>query len=250
MNTLKDIFTEVYDILGESQTSTIFDKSRIIREINQATLDVCKGEIINELTNLPIRAGMLPFLHLSDIYTIPTVKTLIINASFGETQLFLSDIEGMETEGYVKVFGKFLEYTSLDTASNAIVLSEPLTKAILAGEDVRSVIKKDIKTIKPRDIREYKTNRKLTYYNFQDVPLNTNISYTIEPYKNDEYVIFDNFTGLVVIPTILKPTDMQEDEAICILPDDYGKKVVAPLVAGKELKRDSQFQKGNDSLLE
>jgi hypothetical protein len=144
----------------------------------------------------------------------------------------------------------FLQYTSVDTSTNSILLAEPLNHSILQGEDVRLAIRKNAKTIKPRDIREYKTNRRLEYYNFQDIPLNTHTSYTIKPYKTDEFITFDNYVGNVIVPTIIKPTSMVDDKDECILPDNYGSLVVAPLVAGWELKDDQQTQKGDSVLLE
>jgi hypothetical protein len=55
--------------------------------------------------------------------------------------------------------------------------------------------------------------------------------------------------GEVIIPTILKPKEMKEETDECILPDNYWTLVVAPLVAGEQLKIDKQFQLWNDILL-
>ncbi|MDR0651195.1 MAG: hypothetical protein LBG59_07560 [Candidatus Peribacteria bacterium] len=165
---------------------------------------------------------MLPFLHEEEIVYIPQRKTLILKANEGDIELFLSDVDGMNMNGgYVLIFGMFLEYRDINSTTNGVLLKDQLPKTVKQGEDVRIVIKKDIKTIKPRDIREYTTNRKLVYYDFQDIPLNTNTSYTIHPYQKDEFIIFDNFMGEVIIPTILKPKEMKEETDECILPDNY-----------------------------
>jgi hypothetical protein len=42
-NTLREIITEVYNLLGEEDSSTIFDKDIIvIPKINEEILNVCK----------------------------------------------------------------------------------------------------------------------------------------------------------------------------------------------------------------
>jgi hypothetical protein len=81
-DTLQDIYKVVYDKLGESQTSTIFIKSRIIKEINDFTMKVCKGEIVNHFKDTTINAGMLSFLHEEEVVSIPRRKTLILTANY------------------------------------------------------------------------------------------------------------------------------------------------------------------------
>jgi len=61
-NTLAEIYTRVYFILGELTTSTTFDKNNlVIPMINEVQSDIVKGIVADETTGRTMKAGDLRF---------------------------------------------------------------------------------------------------------------------------------------------------------------------------------------------
>ena len=248
-NTLKEIVDDVYYILWEEQSSTIFDKEKnVIPNINKTILDICKGQVRNRLTKSMMRSGLLWFLYKEEIYKIPTVKTIQNEANSGDTSIELSDVVDLPTSWYLYIFGMFIEYNGI--ANNTISLVEWLKNKISQWEKARFSIKKDIQTIQYNDIREYETNIKLEYYNFQNLPVHSHRAYTIKPYEQSEYLIFDSYTWKVIVPYIDKPEKLENNDDICVLPDNYWISIVSKLVAWDLLIQDSQLTKGQNALNE
>lgn len=141
----------------------------------------------------------------------------------------------------------FLQYVGVDQDENTITLDQPLGKDLPINVKVSFAIQKPIKTIKYREIRDYERQEKLNYYDFQEAPLYHD-SYTVIPYEKFEYIVFNDFQGTVVIPSIIMPDPLLVSEDVCILPDNYGIEIVAQLVAGEELIKDGQITLGQQAL--
>lgn len=247
-NTLGDIIKEVYTILVEDQTSTIFDKeTKVIPHINRVILSVCKWEVINMLTDRAIRSWMLSFLHKEEIFEIPTAKYFAEQAIKDDTELKLEDVKGLWESGYLFIYWMFLHYVGVDLEENTVTLEQPLERDIPLQEKAVFAIQKPLKTIKYREIRDYERQRKLSFYDFQETPLYHD-SYTVIPYEKFEYIVFTNFDGTVVIPSIIMPEVIEDTEEFCILPDNYGVEVIAPIVAWEELIDDGQITQGQLAL--
>lgn len=246
-NTLREIITEVYNLLGEEDSSTIFDKDTIvIPKINEEILNVCKWYVKNILTGSMIRSSLLWFLYKEDVYKIPRAKTLTVNATIWDTTLSLDSLEWLPSSWFLFIFGMFLEYTITWTT---LTLTEALTKDIEAWEKAKFAIQKPIQSIQYQNVRSYETNKRLEYYNFQDRPVHTSIAYTIKPYEWNDYLIFDCYEWKVIVPYIDRPTDLDDLDAECILPDNYWVTVIAWLVAWPLLINDQQPTKWQSALL-
>lgn len=249
-NTLREIIDEVYDILWEDHTSTIFDRTKkVVPEINRTILKICKGQIINRFSRETIRAWMLSFLHKEEIVAIPKKKKVKEEVDKGSMSMQISDTEWLPIlEGSLFVMGRFYDYINIQ--DKKINLKNPIEDKIPVWTELRFALKKDIETIKYRDVRELDTNKTLLYYDFQETPIYNTRSYTIVPYQNCEYLVFSSYVGNVIVPIIIKPSKISNDKAVCILPDEYGVDVVAKLVAGNLLMKDQQLWAGQNALIE
>lgn len=246
-NTLREIVKEVYDVLGEEDSSTIFDKDNtVIPNINKEILNVCRWNVRNFFTKSMMRCGMLGFLYNEEIVKIPRSKKLDVPAITWDTILYLSDTDDLPTSWFLCIFGMFVEYTIVN---GDIVLTDPLEKDIPEWEIVRFAIQKPLQSIQFKDVREYPSNTKLEYFDFQNKPIVRYRAYTIKPQWQYEYLYFDEFVWKVTIPYIVKPEPLEDLDDECILPDNYWTEVVARLVAWQLLMDDSQVQKWQNVLL-
>lgn len=246
-NTLREIVKEVYDVLGEEDSSTIFDKDNtVIPNINREILNVCKWNVRNFFTKSMMRCNTLWFLYQEEIGKVPRPKKLIADAAVWDTTLSLSDLEDLPTNWFLSIFGMFVEYSIVWWV---LTLSSWLTNPVKEWEIVRRCIQKPLQSIQFKDVREYPSNDKLEYYDFQNKPILRHRAYTVKPQWQVEYLIFDEFSWMAVVPIILRPEPLTDLDDECILPDNYWTEVVARLVAWQLLMDDSQVQKWQNVLL-
>ena len=246
-NTLREIVKEVYDVLGEEDSSTIFDKDNtVIPNINKEMLNVCRWNVRNFFTKSMMRSGMLGFLYQEQIVKIPRPKKLLADAAIWATTLSLSDLDDLPDSWFLCIFGMFVEYS---ITWWVLTLTNALTVAVKEWEIVRFAIQKPLESIQFKDVREYPSNNKLEYYDFQNKPIMRYRAYTVKPQWEYEYLVFDEFSWMVIVPYILKPEPLEDLDDVCILPDNYWTEVVARLVAWQLLMDDSQVQKWQNVLL-
>jgi hypothetical protein len=94
MNTKKEIVDKTYYLLGEDQSSTVFDKEGTVVPMIRSMIDkICRCDITNIITQQKIRGGILDFLYEEKTLKIPRVKKTIEEIDENSTYILLDSID-------------------------------------------------------------------------------------------------------------------------------------------------------------
>lgn len=247
-NTLKEISDYVYFVLGEEETSTIFNKEKIIiPSINRVRNKICRWEVKNILQNRTLRCWDVAFLHRDflfkedwNTYPIKSVdyntKTVELNTEEGKT------IETISNEKWAMIIDWILvEYESFTW--NSFVWCEGL-KEIHYDKTVKIAHKIDIDVSKPVDVFNVENNEKLEEFKPNEKIIHNN-SYTIyrDNQWKDRYLVIHWFKGIIRVGCQIKFANMIKPTDECWLPDDYWIEAIANIVAGEVLVKTSEVNK-------
>jgi hypothetical protein len=94
MNTKKEIVDKTYYILGEDQSSTVFDKEgAVVPKINTTIDQICRCNVTNILTQQKIRGGILDFLYEDKTIIIPRAKKNLNAIDVNSTYIQLDSLD-------------------------------------------------------------------------------------------------------------------------------------------------------------
>ncbi len=250
-NTLKEIYDKVYSILWEDTDVQIFDLERVvIPTINEVQSDICKWSVVDETFNPPrtIQAADLRFM-MKQIY-IPSIRKTGLTASASIWSNTISfDTEWFSPSGYVSINGNIIQYTS--THGN-MVTGIPLNKTkIEANHPIGSIVEQVYKlpTKATNGIMIENLNglwqygwgdRYIEFSDYRDNLTMYDDGFQIlydNNQTNDRYIRLLNYwySDRFLVRFMVAGDEMIEASDICSLPESYGRKVIAPIVAGKLL---------------
>lgn len=244
MTTLEQIATRVYYLLGETSDSSVYDYDNVVvPAINQTTRQILRWEVMNELTDRPIKGGDLSFNRdfvFFEIFT-PLVTSLDYNTDSGISINTTTD------------------YTSILNVGDFMILNNEIL---------------EILTISPILIEFYRVSSKRKHKAWSKIRLLYNISnlwvdkigevmdeeneimfsakdsreFAKQPrfYEQHRVEWIDNFfyevidiqgvdTGTIKVIYYKVDEGMIDNNDVSILPDDYWLTVLAPIVAGSLL---------------
>ena len=244
MNTKKEIVDKTYYILGEDQSSTVFDKEgTVVPKINTTIDQICRCNVTNILTQQKIRWGILDFLYEEKTLTIPRVKDTIEDINTDTKTIKLSDLEWLPTRWHLEINGNIISYNWLDTTNSAVLKVSGINGNHFAWSMVHFAYLLPETIIKAADFYDVEYEEMLKFIDFREKRIDWERCYTLKPYKWRKVAVFFNINSPVMISYTKKLEPLVLDDDECWLPDDYGIKIVPYLVAGQLLIDTSEVQK-------
>lgn len=245
MNTKKEIVDKTYYILGEDQSSTVFDKEGTVTPKINTTIDqICRCNVTNILTGQKIRGGILDFLYEDKTIIIPRTKKSLNAIDVNSTYIQLDNLDWLPERWYLEINWNIISYEWLDTTDWAVIQVNGINGDHAVNSDVHFAYIFPESIMKPSDFFDVEYEEILKFIDFREKRPDYFRCYTIKPYKWKKVAIFynmDNSPILISYTKKLEPMTSDEDE--CGLPDDYGVKIVPYIVAGQLLIDTSEVQK-------
>lgn len=249
MNTKKEIVDKTYYLLGEDQSSTVFDKEGTVVPMIRSMIDkICRCDITNIITQQKIRGGILDFLYEEKTLKIPRVKKTIEDIDENSTYILLDSIDWLPTKWRIEIDWNIISYDWLSEENTAIIKTQWINGYHAASSSVNFVYLLPENLIKACDFYDVEYKEMLKFVDFRE-ERNYERCYTIKPYKWRKVAVFyniDNAPIMISWTKKLEPVESDEDE--CWLPENYWKDIVAYLVAGSLLIDTSESNKGKDLL--
>lgn len=240
MNTLSQVYERVYDLMWERTTSTTYTIQSCVELINDYIDSICKGEVISLIDKRSYRAGNLSFLEKKIYYSNISHNSNSVKILPTDTEITVSCTSYPAT-GSVLVNGEIITYTG--NTGTQLTGCTGITTTHESGSKVMVVYQLPTAITKPFQVFDTKTWYEIDY---QDFRYNDMVRYyTVISQDWLDYIYFNNcgFNNMMV-KYYLKPTILVygvDDDVEITLPDTYGVKVVAPLVAG-----DMKYTKGEE----
>ena len=231
--TLWDMVSEVWTLLWQTWNSTTFSRDRVLLKLNGMMRDILRGRVTNVLNPRQIfRAWKLWFIEWKNNFRIKAGSTLTEDFNVWDTEI-TCDTTDLLGSWYIQIGADIVKYTGtnltwltwctwqtidhIDNEAMVQLYEAPLElekpsklNYIVKGTDLRR-----------REITFDETDTRSTYY--QILRDGTTVLFK---------VVWLSDWDLVETIYNVSYTDMSSDIEICVLPDDYGTKVVAPIVAG------------------
>ena len=249
MNTKKEIVDKTYYLLGEDQSSTVFDKEGTVVPMIRSMIDkICRCDITNIITQQKIRGGILDFLYEEKTLKIPRVKKTIEEIDENSTYILLDSIDWLPTKWRIEIDWNIISYDWLSEENTAILKTQWINGYHTASSSVNFAYLLPENLIKACDFYDVEYKEMLKFVDFRE-ERNYERCYTIKPYKWRKVAVFyniDNAPIMISWTKKLEPIESDEDE--CWLPENYWKDIVAYLVAGSLLIDTSESNKGKDLL--
>lgn len=245
MNTKKEIVDKTYYILGEDQSSTVFDKEgAVVPKINTTIDQICRCNVTNILTWQKIRGGILDFLYEDKTIIVPRAKKSLNAIDINSTYIQLDSLDWLPEKWYLEINWNIISYGGLDTQDWAVIQVNWINGNHDANSDIHFAYVFPESIMKPSDFFDIQYEEILKFIDFREKRPDFFRCYTIKPYKWKKVAIFyniDNSPIMISYTKKLEPLVSDEDE--CWFPDDYGVKIVPYLVAGQLLIDTSEVEK-------
>lgn len=249
MNTKKEIVDKTYYILGEDQSSTVFDKEgTVVPKINTTIDQICRCNVTNILTQQKIRWGILDFLYEEKTLNIPKAKDTIEDIDSDTKIVKLSDLEWLPTRWHLEINGNIISYNWLDTTNSAVLKVNGINWPHLWGSLVHFAYLLPETIIKAADFYDVEYEEMLKFVDFREKRIDWERCYTLKPYKWRKVAVFFNINAPVMISYTKKLEPLVLDDDECGFPDDFGVEIVPYLVAWSLLIDTSESNKGKDLL--
>ena len=227
-----DIKTEVWDLIGTTSWSTTFTSAKIWKKINAKINEVIRWRITSLLNpQIIYRAWKLPFNEDKVWFRIKAwwILTTILNV--WDVTGYL-DTTNIYPAWYLQIGGDLVKYTWVTPTTITWVIWQ--TVEHLVSETCIQLYEMPVnfeKTIIVKWILEWESGR------YKEIPFDSSESmwfcYNIYTYWDKKLikVIWLTSDNLINIEYIKKVYDLVNDTDLCILPNYYWTKVIAPLVA-------------------
>lgn len=244
MNTKKEIVDKCYYILGEDQSSTVFDKEwEVVPKINTTIDQICRCNVTNILTQQKIRGWTLDFLYEEKTMSIPRVKKTMQVIDINTAYIQLSDLDWLPSRWNLEINWNIISYNWLDTENNYILKVNGINGTHDVNSSVHFAYLFPENIIKASDFYDVDYQTMLKFVDFREDRGMYERCYTIKPYKWRKVAVFYNVESPIMISWTKKLEPMSADTDECGLPDDYGVKIVPYLVIGQLLIDTSEVAK-------
>lgn len=244
MNTKKEIVDKTYYILGEDQSSTVFDKEgTVVPKINTTIDQICRCNVTNILTGQKIRGWILDFLYEDRTLTIPRAKNTIQDIDINSKYIELDSLDWLPNRGNLEINGNIIGYNGLDTINKAVLNVTGINGDHAGGSLVHFAYLLPENIIKAADFYDVAYEEMLKLIDFREKRIEWERCYTLKPYKWRKVAVFYNIESPVMISYTKKLDKLERDDDECWFPDDYWVKIVPYIVAGQLLIDTSEVQK-------
>jgi len=244
MNTKKEIVDKTYYILGEDQSSTVFDKEgTVVPKINTTIDQICRCNVTNILTGQKIRGGILDFLYEDKTLNIPRVKTTIEDININTKSIKLDTVDWLPSSWHLEINGNIISYNWVDTTNSEVLKVSWINGDHFEWSLVHLAYLLPENIIKAADIYDVEYEEMLKFIDFREARKDWERCYTLKPYKWRKVAVFFNLQSPVMISYTKKLEPLVKDWDECWFPDDYGIKIVPYLVAGQLLIDTSEVSK-------
>ena len=233
MNTKKEIVDKTYYILGEDQSSTVFDKEgTVVPKINTTVDQICRCNVTNILTGQKIRWGILDFLYEDKTINVPKVKQIMNEIDINSQYIDLDTLDWLPTRWYLEINGNVISYDWLDTVNNSVLKVNGINGTHAVGSKAHFACVLPSNIIKAADFYDVEYEQALRFIDFRESRTDYSRCYTIKPHKWRKVAIFFNLNNSPIMISYTKKLEpMESDEDECGLPDDYGVRILPYLVA-------------------
>lgn len=250
MNTKKEIVDKTYYILGEDQSSTVFDKEgTVVPKINTTIDQICRCNVTNILTQQKLRGGILDFLYEERTLKIPRVKKTQEELDVNAAYILLDNVDWLPIGWYLEIDWNIINYDGISQENNAILKVNWVNGYHEVNSSVNFAYILPEKVIKAADFYDVRYERMLKFIDFREERNHFERCYTIKPYRWRKVAVFYNIDDEpIMISWTKKLEPLESDDDECWLPDDYGVKIVPYLVAWALLIDTSEIQKGEKLL--
>ena len=249
MNTKKEIVDKIYYLLGEDQSSTVFDKEGTVVPMIRSMIDkICRCDITNIITQQKIRGGILDFLYEEKTLKVPRVKKTLEEIDVNDTYILLDSIDWLPTKWRIEIDWNIISYDWVSEDNKAILKVGGINGYHAPSSSVNFAYLLPENLIKACDFYDVQYEQMLRFKDFREEK-DWGRYYTIKPYKWRKVAVFYNIDNAPIMISWTKKLDtMESDNDECWLPDNYGEDIVGYLVAGSLLIDTSESNKGKDLL--
>lgn len=247
MNTKKEIIDEIYYLLGEDQNAPVFDKEGKVMPKLHALIDaICRGKVANLITGQAIKSGLLDFIKKEK--RIKVIRSMTLSEEIDEESetISLSSTQELKDEGVLAINGNIIRYNG-KTDTQLLNISG-VNGWHKAGSQVFFAFALPPQVIKVYDVWDNEGERTLPFVDMREQSKYAP-HYTVKSQNGKQYLIFVNYEGSATISMTEKIDPMERDDDVCGLPDQYGLKILPPLIAGELLINTSEMQKGKELLI-
>ncbi len=244
MNTKKEIVDKTYYILGEDQSSTVFDKEgTVVPKINTTIDKICRCNVTNILTWEKIRWGILDFLYEERTLSIPRAKNTIEDIDVNSKSIKLDTLDWLPTNWFIEINGNVIWYSWLDTTNNAVIQLAWVNGKHEWGSVVHFAHLLPENIVKAADFYDVDYEDMLKFIDFREKRIDWERCYTLKPYKWRKVAIFYNIESPVTISYTKKLEPLERDEDECWLPENFWVEILPYIVAGSLLVDTSEQEK-------
>jgi len=253
-NTREEIREEVYYILGESSDSTEYTSTRLNDMINSYQDVIIKWWIKREDNSQTIKAPDLRFMRKKNFIEYVPVVSLTVDVVIWDLTIDF-DTTDFQDSWYLNILWDVIQYTWKTATQVTWVTGIEIGKT--TWDAVRQIYKLPTEAWKWFMLEFVDSNQ--VYSNYRWWYFLDYVDYRMEKDKVSFYtIIWDNETTTNQFIDIFwwnrkddkfifhyykKATTMTADSDESNLPDDYGKLVIAPIVAWKILYNTDEVQK-------
>jgi hypothetical protein len=225
--TLWDILTKIWNLLGQKQTSTTFNRTILIQEINRISRQILRGRVKSILNpNQIFRCWDFWFMVWHQNYRNQAgwILSEVINVWDTTVTVWTASLL---PSGYALVWWDIIKYTS--KTDTTLLWVSWITIEHLEWENIYQLYEL------PAD---FEKANKINLTNWAEIPFATNtssISYSILRTWNTQLLRITNISDqmLFKLEYVKKYSNLSLDGDLCVFPDDYGLTVLAPMVAWK-----------------
>jgi hypothetical protein len=222
-NTRLEIDTRVVKLLNEASDSTTFDSTTRYALINEIQSKVCKGDIVDLVTNATYKSPFLRFLAKRQfLKTVQPVTAPAIATT--DTEITLTTTY-LQSAGYMYINGDIIQYTG--KSATQITGVTGIDSAQKSGEEIKQAYLVPSTAHKGFDLKMIK-NGSETLIPFlddraeKDIPLYYTL--VIDDTTGNEFIVIEGINEddeVLVFDYYVKSTDLSADGDTTDLPDDY-----------------------------
>lgn len=244
-DTWSDIKNSIYFRIGVPNTdATYTEASIVLPEANRVQRMICRGKVKSVINDMTIKAWDLSFMREEAFFEIVPHTTLDGNITTASTSVDLTDSSSFASSWYVTANNDSFNYTS--NSSNTLWTVTGIGRKHYDGDKVRQLYVLPSDYWKPIDLfygdekldmRDPREGEPIYSQYWEAIDYSSSV-------KLMDIVGINGSTDVVRMVYIKDATDMTKDGSSTDLPDDYGTKVIAPIVAGNLLIQTEQAERG------
>ena len=233
-----DIKTEVWDLIWTTSSSTTFTSAKVWKKINTKINEVIRGRITSLLNpQIIYRAWLLPFMEEKVWFRIQWGWILTTALNVWDTTGYLATTN-IYPAWYLQLWWDLIKYTWVTPTTIIWVIWQTVWH--LLAEQCIQLYQMPVNFEKTKIVKKV---LKWETWRFSEIPFDSSeslsICYNIYTYWDIKLIkiIWLTQDDLINIDYYKRVYDLVNDADLCILPNYYWTKVIAPLVAGEYMQQ-------------